>query len=130
MSTGTATIGTGVIGALSVTGLATIGTLELGVSGANITSGLFATTTIGATTLGTMTTATSNSTGTFVATGFAAGDTVIGSANLAFTGAYPIANFSVAAAGVARYNLYNASASSLSTITAGTINVIALRTTG
>jgi hypothetical protein len=75
-----------------------------------------------------MTTATSNSTGTFAATGIVAGDIVLGQANLAFTGAYPIVAFSVAASDVARYSLYNASATSLSTITAGTLTTFALRT--
>jgi hypothetical protein len=76
-----------------------------------------------------MTTASSNSTGTFAMTGLVAGDIVVGAANLAFTGAYPIVNLSVAASDVARYNLFNASATSLSTITSGTITALSLRTT-
>jgi len=132
-STGTATIGTeavntSTIGTLAVSGRTTTGTLRLGSTGPSIIQASLGSGAVTAATLGTMTATNSNSTGTFAMSGLVAGDIVIGQTNLTTSGGYPTASFSVVSNDVARYNLYN-STTTLSTITAGTVSALALRTT-
>jgi len=132
-STGTATIGTEIvststIGTLAVSGRTTTGTLRLGSAGPSITQASFGTVAVTVATLGTMTSASSNSTGTIGMTGLVAGDTVIGSSNITVSGGYPAISFSVLSNDVARYSLFNPT-TTLSSITAGTISALALRTT-
>jgi len=132
-STGTATIGTesvntSTIGTLAVSGRTTTGTLRLGSAGPSIIQSSYGSVAVTVATLGTMTAANSNSTGTFAMSGLVAGDIVIGQTNLTTSGGYPTASFSVVSNDVARYNLFN-STTTLSSITAGTISAISLRTT-
>jgi hypothetical protein len=127
-SVGTSSVNTSTIGTLSVTGRTTTGTLRLGATGPSIIQASFGSGAVTAATLGTMTAANSNSTGTFAMSGLVAGDIIIGQTNLTTSGGYPIASFSVVSNDVARYNLYN-STTTLSTITAGTVSALALRTT-
>ena len=143
MSTGTATIGTAsintqtvatssvntsTIGTLSVTGRTTTGTLRLGSAGPSVIQASFGSGVVTAATLGTMTSASSNSTGTFAMSGLVAGDIIIGQTNFTTSGGYPAASFSVIANDVARYSIFNPT-TTLSTITAGTVSALALRTT-
>jgi len=132
-STGTATIGTesvntSTIGTLAVSGRTTTGTLRLGSAGPSITQASFGTVAVTVATLGTMTTASSNSTGTIGMSGLLAGDVIVGQTNITTTGGYPLSSFSFLSNDIARYTLFNGS-TTLSSITAGTISAIALRTT-